>query len=174
MTTVRRRPVFPVLPYADTSGWSGQKTSRDRALRNDRNGTTATTNQICWDRLGIAGTRGHTVDEVEDDKPTNIRGRWHRSRVSSAFTGMHKKGLICRIDEERGKSGVYVLPQYVDGRKTLEPGSVKNRPLLDALTSWMTDENGKTRAWRDPEAFVDAIEEAWEAYQMSQTDRLKG
>ena len=39
-----------------------------------------------------------------------------------AVSNLHKKGLIARLAEKRGKNKIYVMPYNVDGRETETQG----------------------------------------------------
>lgn len=112
----------PVLPYAGTSGWSGSDTSRERAENNDRTERTTAYQRAAL--LSLAGARrpGMTWAEL-----SRTRG-WHHGTASSVLSVLHMAGRIARLKERRGKSAIYVLPEYVDGRETAPHG--RKRPTL--------------------------------------------
>lgn len=102
----------PILPYAGTSGWSGSETSRQRASKNDSEGTTGKRQAITLDLLQKSGTEGltwHELDELTD---------WGHGSASGVLSVLHGAGLIQRLTEIRGGSKVYVTPPYVLGRDT--------------------------------------------------------
>lgn len=43
---------------------------------------------------------------------------WHHGRVSGYLSGLHRKKVISRLAEKSNGYRVYVLPEYVAGRKT--------------------------------------------------------
>lgn len=49
----------------------------------------------------------------------------HHGKASSILSNDHKAGKVARLTEKRDGCKVYVLPQYVDGRKTEKHGSQK-------------------------------------------------
>ena len=46
----------------------------------------------------------------------------HHGTISGAVSNLHKKGLIARLAEKRGKNKIYVMPHNVDGRETETQG----------------------------------------------------
>ena len=109
----------PVLPYQNpvpNSGWSGSETSRDRALRRDVSGKTATLQNRMLVMLAQAGERGVTVHEGR------LETGEHHGSVSAALSNLHKAGKIARVDESRDRCKVYVLPDAVGGRRTEPQG----------------------------------------------------
>lgn len=102
----------PVLPYAGTSGFSGSDTSELRARSRDRDGSTAKLQKDILEHLATRGAEGATWNELGDELGL------HHGTVSGGLSVLHKAGIIARLVERRGKSKVYVLPQYVQGRMT--------------------------------------------------------
>ena len=114
---------LPDLPYANTSGWSGSGTSRERAVTADRNGTTKNRQKDTLRSLAQAGVLGLTWKELGE-----IHG-WHHGTASGALSVLHKTERIVRLTERRNKCKVYVLPEFVEKRPT-EPhgGNMTARP----------------------------------------------
>lgn len=106
----------PVLPYAGTSGFSGSDTSESRARGRDRDGSTKKLQQDILEQLALAGATGATWSELAETLGL------HHGTVSGGLSVLHKAGVIARLVERRGKSKVYALPQYVQGRQTEEQG----------------------------------------------------
>lgn len=109
------------LPYPDpdtgaTSGHSGVDTSRDRAHREDADGTTTWRQATVIEHLDRRGVSGVTWKELAD-----LTG-WHHGQASGVLSGLHKTGRIDRLAETRGRSHVYVLPGYVADRETQNHG----------------------------------------------------
>jgi hypothetical protein len=106
--------VSTVLPYAGTSGWSGSDTSKERALREDGEGTTgyrqSETLGVLWD----AGYWGVTWSELAE-----LYG-WHHGQASGVLSVLHKAGKIVRLKARRNKSAIYVLPNYINDREVSE------------------------------------------------------
>lgn len=152
---------LPILPYAGTSGWSGSETSRERAEREDSDGTTGKRQRAALHRLHTAFARGLTWNELGD-----LEG-WHHGQVSAVLTGLHKRGVIARLAERRGRSQVYVLPEYVEGRET-RPYLPNRRVLLvkdqaarertakafDAIVAWFMDTGSESS---DYDAIMDGL-----------------
>jgi len=42
----------------------------------------------------------------------------HHGSASSALSNLHRTGMIVRLAQRRGGSGIYVLPQHAEGRET--------------------------------------------------------
>ena len=113
----------PALPYAGTSGWSGTDTSRERATRNDANGTTLTTQKLIWDAVECSGVDGMTVADIRWQFPEK-----HHGTLSGALTSLHMKGQLLRLKAERLGCKIYVVPRYQSGRDIESPK--RNRQLL--------------------------------------------
>jgi hypothetical protein len=64
-----------------------------------------------------AGEKGITVAELRD---TNL----HHGRISGALSVLHKEGRLARLAESRDKCRIYVLPQFVNDRRTEKHGVV--------------------------------------------------
>jgi hypothetical protein len=103
-------PSIPVLPYNETSGWSGTETSRDRAISNDRNGTTKSNQERTLRALLDSGSDGLTWRELAD--LTN----WHHGTASGVLSVLHKEGMIYRLKSKRNRCKVYVHPTYLNSR----------------------------------------------------------
>jgi hypothetical protein len=101
-----------VLPYAGTSGHSGSDTSRERAERDDSDGTTSERQNKTMLMLNDAGSFGYTWKELADML------HLHHGQASGVLSTLHKAGRITRLNMRRDKCLVYVLPEYVDGRET--------------------------------------------------------
>lgn len=110
---------IPVLPYAGTSGWSGSEASRDRALTQDGDGTTATRQERVVAVLTRAGTNGVTWKELAD------RMGMHHGQASGVLSVLHKEGLIARLVERRNRCSIYVVPECVGDRSTAPHGPTR-------------------------------------------------
>ena len=124
----------PVRPYADTSGWSGSSTSRERAERQDGDGTTSKRQQDVLNELARLCHRGATWNELGDLLSL------HHGAISGVLSTLHKQGYICRLTERRSRSQIYVLPKYVNSRETeaYKP-NVSARLLAEILQELDTD-----------------------------------
>ena len=110
-------------PYNSSSGWSGSQTSKDRADRNDNDGTTGANQRIVLEQLALSGENGLTWTELAE-----IVGGWHHGTASGALSVLHKAEKICRLTESRSRCRIYVLPEYVAGRDTEPHGRQKSCP----------------------------------------------
>jgi hypothetical protein len=111
----------PELPYAGTSGFSGSDTSEARARREDGEGTTSKRQKEAIDFLEIVKYHGATWKELADFLHV------HHGSASNVLSIFHLKGYAMRLQESRNRCKVYVLPQYVQDRKT-EIRKVKKCP----------------------------------------------
>ena len=109
------QPELPVLPFAGTSGWSGSDSSRERAIRQDSDGTTANrqtlTLRILWEESKYDGITWSELTE---------RTGWHHGSSSGVLSVLHKEGLIVRLKERRDTCAVYVAPVFTNGREISE------------------------------------------------------
>jgi len=101
---------LPLTPYAGTSGWSGTDTSRDRAAREDTDGTTSHRQRATLTALRDVGRDGYTWRELAATLG------WHHGQASGALSTLHKEGRIVRLTEKRDRCRVYVHPAHQDGR----------------------------------------------------------
>lgn len=101
----------PVLPYAGTSGHSGSETSRERAVKADREGVTAKRQQRALGMMGAMGNYGVTWQELATSLDL------HHGSASGVLSVLHKAGKICRLKETRNQCKIYVLPEFVHGRE---------------------------------------------------------
>ena len=101
---------LPILPYNGSSGYSGTDTSQERANYLDQSGITATNQKLTIQLLEGRGEFGVTWMELCDCMT------WHHGTSSSVLSVLHKKNVIDRLKETRGRSHVYVLPKYRNGR----------------------------------------------------------
>lgn len=114
---------LPETPYAGTSGWSGSQTSRERAEDEDRGGVTSARQAATLAALGGMHRHGMTWKELA------VHEDWHHGQASGALSGLHKTGHIARLAEERrDRCAVYVLPEFVGDRPTVEQGRAAADP----------------------------------------------
>ena len=111
----------PELPYNGTSGHSGTDTSRERALRADRSGKTASCQALALNLLSQRATTGLTVSEFRE-----IIG--HHGSASSALSVLHKTGRIARLKERRNRCKIYIDISCAEGRIIEGQGSKKCCP----------------------------------------------
>lgn len=126
--------VEPITPYAGTSGWSGSTTSKERAERQDNDGTTSKRQQAVLNALADSGEAGATWNELGA-----LLGL-HHGAVSGVLSNLHRERVISRLTDRRGRSQIYILPQYVAGREVeaFRP-NVSTRLLTEILTELETD-----------------------------------
>lgn len=103
---------LPLLPYAGTSGHSGSSTSRQRAITEDRSGTTAARQRSVLTILERCGSRGATWKEIAEEL------HLHHGQASGVLSTLHKEERIHRLTETRQRCKVYVDVGYVMGRET--------------------------------------------------------
>lgn len=115
------------LPYNGSSGWCGTDTSRERADRNDSDGTTSHVQTNTLEALIRAGVDGLTWKELSE-----LHG-WHHGTASGALSVLHKAGFISRLAQSRNRCKIYVDVDWVQGR-TVEPHGVsKVAKIADIL-----------------------------------------
>lgn len=104
-------PAPASAPYGGTAGYSASGPSAERAHEEASNGTLADRQARYVVLLSEAGVLGLTWAEIATKTGD------HHGQVSGALSAMHRMSRVAVLkDERRGKSGVYVLPQYVQGR----------------------------------------------------------
>lgn len=104
----------PILPYAGTSGWSGSETSKQRAVTNDRNGTTRERQSGTLMLILQTHHYGMTWKELSE-----ITG-WHHGTASGALSVLHKAGRIARLKETRNRCAIYVSLGWIENRPVSE------------------------------------------------------
>jgi DNA-binding MarR family transcriptional regulator len=131
---VLNEPVETITPYAGTSGWSGSTTSKERAERQDKDGTTSKRQQAVLIALAELREKGATWIELG-----NLLGLHHGS-ISGVLSNLHREGLLCRLKARRNRCQIYILPQFV-GDSELEPfrPNVSTRLLAEILAELETD-----------------------------------
>jgi cyanate lyase len=123
------------LPYGGpsnpNSGYAGSDTSRERAEREDSDGTTSFRQQQVTEYLIEQRERGGTWADVADALGL------HHGAASGVLSVLHKTGHIARLAHKRGRSKVYVMPEFVNERATEEPGKTSRSALTDDLASML-------------------------------------
>jgi hypothetical protein len=140
---------YPLLPYAGTSGWSGSDTSRERAEREDGDGTTSERQRAVMGLLHELGPWGATWKDVAH------RFDWHHGQASGALSVLHKAGRIARLAEERrARCAVYVMPYYVGDRAFAPYLPNRAHRLADVSDEDLWAEVARREGWAtlDPEA----------------------
>ena len=100
----------PQLPYAGTSGWSGSRTSEDRAIDADKSGKTSRNQEETMRLLAWVGFDGLTWSEL-----STMTG-WHHGTSSGCLSVLHKTHKIVRLVERRNRCKIYVLAEFAQGR----------------------------------------------------------
>jgi DNA-binding MarR family transcriptional regulator len=125
---------LPELPYNGTSGWSGSEASKERAIRNNNDGTTALRQRQVISLLRTNGARGLTWKEAGQAL------KMHHGTVSGALSVLHRRGHVSRLTERRDRSSVYVCNEFVSGRETSEhKPNASARLLVDVLNALAAD-----------------------------------
>jgi DNA-binding MarR family transcriptional regulator len=101
----------PVLPYNGSSGHSGTDTSKERADTMDKTGKTKDLQLNALLLIDKNGEYGITWGELSQS--LNV----HHGSASCVLSVLHKEGELVRLKERRGRSKVYVLPYWVNGRE---------------------------------------------------------
>jgi DNA-binding MarR family transcriptional regulator len=99
-------------PYAGTIGWDGS-------------GATTLNQSQTLNHVRAQGERGLTWFELAEI--TN----WHHGTASGQLSVLDKVGLIRRLKEKRGRSSVYVLAQYANGRELAKRRQSKLTLVVD-------------------------------------------
>lgn len=131
------------LGYAGTSGHQQADTSRDAILDDDLNGVTAAAQRYALIMARQAGARGVTIAELRETK-----GGLHHGKMSSALTNLHKAGRLAALTKRRDKCGIYVLPEYIEGRFTRPfKGNRREVSALDIKTVLLKHYRNKPDQW---------------------------
>lgn len=104
--------LLPELPYAGTSGYSGTDTSEKRARSEDTMGITGKRQKETLLFLMMQNEYGATWKEIADELGL------HHGSASGVLSVLHLAGRIARLTDSRNRCKIYVLPDYVAGRKT--------------------------------------------------------
>jgi len=123
------------LPYGNppTSGWSGSDTSRERAEREDADGTTHARQATTLRAAGFRGYAGITVKELRADTG------WHHGQASGSLSTLHKAGKLARLSLSRERCKVYVLPSQVQGRAIEPHGQTATTTMLAEMYALLND-----------------------------------
>jgi hypothetical protein len=104
-------------PYAGLSAPGGSTASREANAEDIRSGKISDMHRIAIEHLRVAGPFGLTWAELGEKEG------WHHGRVTSVLSNLHRDGTATRLAGKQpgrgeGRSSVYVLPEFVEGRKT--------------------------------------------------------
>jgi DNA-binding MarR family transcriptional regulator len=124
----------PITPYGGSSGWAGSTTSKERAERQDKDGTTSKRQRAVINALANLGQYGGTWNEL------GLSLNLHHGSISGVLSVLHREGVLCRLKDRRNRCQIYVLPQFV-GDSTIEPfrPNVSTRLLTEILTELEAD-----------------------------------
>lgn len=107
-----------LMPYpsqdGNTAGFAGEGGSADRAHHEARTGKSAGRQRITLQNLRHIRATGLTWREL-----AAVEG-WHHGQASGVLSVLHKEGRIACLHARRDNCSIYVLPQYVEGRPTVE------------------------------------------------------
>jgi hypothetical protein len=124
-STDARSPEFePSLGYNGTSGHQAAESSADATRHADTTGITNKAQRYALILATQNGAKGVTVAELRE-----LHGSLHHGRISAALTNLHKAGRLAALKDRRRHCGIYVLPEFVEGREVRQFRS--NRPQID-------------------------------------------
>ena len=101
-------------PEGHTTGHAGNGGSADRAHDEASNGKAAGRQRIVIETLRRVGAIGVTWKNLAEGND------WHHGQASGVLSVLHKEGRIACLAERRSNCSIYVLPQYVNDRPTVE------------------------------------------------------
>ena len=136
----------PDPAYHGTRGASGSSSSEDAAQADLVKGVTNATQRLVLILAAQAGAKGVTVAELRENK-TSL----HHGRISSALTKHHIAGRLIALHERRGHCGVYVLPEFVNGR-TFRPYHRAGKKPIDPeiIVGVLLEHEAMTPSYADP------------------------
>ena len=102
----------PSLPYDGTEGFSGSDTSAERARSDATDGTAGRRQRAVLDYLTGVSWYGATWSEVATALSL------HHGQASASLSALHQADRIARLSQRRGRSQIYVMPEYVGERAT--------------------------------------------------------
>jgi DNA-binding MarR family transcriptional regulator len=91
----------------------------------DGSGATSLNQSQTLHHVRAQGERGLTWFELAEIM------NWHHGTASGQLSVLDKVGLIRRLKEKRGRSSVYVLAQYVNGRELAKRKQRKLTLVID-------------------------------------------
>jgi hypothetical protein len=106
------------LEYAGTEGSAGSDASHERAEREASDGTASARQRLILEALDWADVDGMTWQEMAQKLGL------HHGQATGSLSNLHKAGKIARLTEKRGRSSIYVLPEYIGDRATVPQGRV--------------------------------------------------
>jgi hypothetical protein len=130
----------PQLPYNGTGGYVNRPASKERAVREAKDGTLSARQQAVLQELLTAGPTGATWKSI--GYALNL----HHGQVSGALSNLHKAGLVFMLRVKRYKCHPYVAAQYrqnyTDAQVWDKPAQTRageRRQLLEQLLAQCYD-----------------------------------
>ena len=108
------------LAYGETAGYVQRTSSKERAIREVKDGTLSKRQQLLLLFLEAAGTDGLTWHEL-----ANITGL-HHGQVSGALSNLHSAGVVFMLRTQRNKCHPYV---YKDFRNNFINAETHDEPV---------------------------------------------
>ena len=96
------------LAYGETAGYVQRASSKERAVREVKDGTLSKRQQLLLVFLDAAGTDGLTWQQL-----ANITGL-HHGQVSGALSNLHSAGMVFMLRTQRNKCHPYVHSKFCD------------------------------------------------------------
>lgn len=132
MTPARQEPPQSSeasLPYPEkdgtrTGGWSGAISSQERAVRDARTGRVRERQASVMAYMEQRKYMGVTHKDLTD------HFQWHHGVTSGALSNLHGAGRIHRLALSREGSRIYVLPEFVGGRRVEEKTNRDKPPTV--------------------------------------------
>ncbi len=94
------------LAYGESAGYVQRASSKERAVREVKDGTLSKRQQLLLVFLNSAGTNGLTWHEL-----ANITGL-HHGQVSGALSNLHNAGMVFMLRTQRNKCHPYVYKEF--------------------------------------------------------------
>lgn len=111
----------PQLPYNGTGGYVNRPASKERAVREAKDGTLSARQQAVLQALREAGPTGATWRTL--GQLLNL----HHGQVSGVLSNLHKAGLVFMLRKQRdNRCHPYVVADY---RHNYRDGEVWDRPV---------------------------------------------
>lgn len=117
-------------PYGGLTAPGGSEASRDANQEDIESGKISDMMVTALGHLRNAGPFGLTWAELGEKEG------WHHGRVTSVLSNLHRKGIVTALrkaDPERGRSSIYVLPEFTEGRDTRKYRGTKASKALAAV-----------------------------------------
>lgn len=96
------------LPYNGTEGYVESPASKERAVREAKEGIAGNRQQVILCLVEEAGMHGLTWGEVQKKLP-----ELHHGQISASLSVLHKAGDLFQLKPKRGRSHPYVHHSYL-------------------------------------------------------------